>query len=227
MQPIGIGIQIMSNNPLAEDLIACTEYKNGINCAKKTQIPSNVILAAEDKNTPYRFGLELAGLLNAETTTISNAGHMLPIESPKNTLDAIKSFILKNILMSNQIKKVGVIGAGTMGAGIAGQVANAGIEVWLLDLPSDGENVNSLSAKGLERLKDPDMPGLMSVEAEKLIRLGNTRDHFHELEDCDWVAEAVVERLDIKQALYQRLNEQFARNQQSSPPTLLRFQLVS
>ena len=67
--------------------------------------------------------------------------------------------------MTNQIKKVGVIGAGTMGAGIAGQVANAGIEVWLLDLPSDAENVNSLSAKGLERLKDPDMPGLMSVEA--------------------------------------------------------------
>jgi len=109
--------------------------------------------------------------------------------------------------MIKQIKKVGVIGAGTMGAGIAGQVANAGIEVWLLDLPSDGENVNSLSAKGLERLKDPDMPGLMSVEAEKLIRLGNTRDDFHQLEDCDWVAEAVVERLDIKQALYRQLND--------------------
>ena len=109
--------------------------------------------------------------------------------------------------MIKQIKKVGVIGAGTMGAGIAGQVANAGIEVWLLDLPSDGENVNSLSAKGLERLKDPDMPGLMSIEAEKLIRLGNTRDDFHQLEDCDWVAEAVVERLDIKQALYHQLND--------------------
>jgi len=109
--------------------------------------------------------------------------------------------------MIKQIKKVGVIGAGTMGAGIAGQVANAGIEVWLLDLPSDGENVNSLSAKGLERLKDPDMPGLMSIEAEKLIRLGNTRDDFHQLEDCDWVAEAVVERLDIKQALYRQLND--------------------
>ena len=37
----------------------------------------------------------------------------------------------------NKIIKVGVIGAGTMGAGIAGQVANAGIEVWLLDLPTD------------------------------------------------------------------------------------------
>ena len=71
--------------------------------------------------------------------------------------------------MKNQIKKVGVIGAGTMGAGIAGQVANAGIEVWLLDLPSDGENVNMLSQRGLERLKDPDMPGLMSKHAEQLI----------------------------------------------------------
>ena len=109
--------------------------------------------------------------------------------------------------MTNQIKKVGVIGAGTMGAGIAGQVANAGVEVWLLDLPSEGENVNSLAAKGLERLKDPDMPGLMSKEAESLIRIGNTRDHFNQLEDCDWIAEAVVERLDIKQALYQKLNE--------------------
>jgi len=109
--------------------------------------------------------------------------------------------------MINQIKKVGVIGAGTMGAGIAGQVANAGIEVWLLDLPSEGQNVNMLANKGLERLKDPDMPGLMSKEAESLIKIGNTRDHFHELEDCDWIAEAVVERLDIKQALYKRLNE--------------------
>ena len=109
--------------------------------------------------------------------------------------------------MKSQIKKVGVIGAGTMGAGIAGQVANAGIEVWLLDLPSGGEDVNMLSGKGLERLKDPDMPGLMSKEAERLINLGNTRDHFHELAGCDWIAEAVVERLDIKQRLYKKLND--------------------
>jgi len=107
----------------------------------------------------------------------------------------------------NKINKVGVIGAGTMGAGIAGQVANAGIEVWLLDLPSDSKNVNSLAERGLERLKDPDMPGIMSREAEQLINLGNTRDHFNELIDCDWIAEAVVERLDIKQALYKKLNE--------------------
>ena len=103
------------------------------------------------------------------------------------------------------IKKVAVIGAGTMGSGIAGQVANAGIEVWLLDLPSD-DNPNALSEHGLERLRDPDQPGLVSKEAESFIHLGNTRDDFDQLADCDWVAEAVVERLDIKKDLYQRLN---------------------
>jgi 3-hydroxyacyl-CoA dehydrogenase len=103
------------------------------------------------------------------------------------------------------IKKVAVIGAGTMGAGIAGQVANAGVEVWLLDLPSD-DNPNALSERGLERLRDPDQPGLISKDAEVFIHLGNTRDDFDQLADCDWVAEAVVERLDIKKDLYRRLD---------------------
>ena len=103
------------------------------------------------------------------------------------------------------ITKVAVIGAGTMGSGIAGQVANAGIQVWLLDLPSE-DNANALAERGLERLQDPNQPGLVSKQAESLIHLGNTRDDFEQLADCDWVAEAVVERLDIKQDLYRRLD---------------------
>jgi len=103
------------------------------------------------------------------------------------------------------INKVAVIGAGTMGAGIAGQVANAGIEVWLLDLPSD-DNANALAQRGLERLRDPNQPGLISKQAEEFIHLGNTRDDFDQLADCDWIAEAVVERLDIKKDLYRRLD---------------------
>ena len=114
-----------------------------------------------------------------------------------------------------EIKKVAVIGAGTMGAGIAGQVANAGVEVWLLDLPTDtgtdagGDplSVNAVAERGLERLRDPDSPGLMSEAAEANIHLGNIRDDFHQLADCDWVAEAVVERLDIKKDLYKRLDD--------------------
>lgn len=111
--------------------------------------------------------------------------------------------------MTNSFKKVAVIGAGTMGAGIAGQVANAGVEVWLLDLATDkdGQSVNTLAERGLERLKDPDAPGLMSDAAGENIHLGNIRDDFHQLADCDWIAEAVVERLDIKQDLYRRIDE--------------------
>jgi 3-hydroxyacyl-CoA dehydrogenase len=104
-----------------------------------------------------------------------------------------------------KIQKVAVIGAGTMGSGIAGQVANAGIEVWLLDLPQD-DRPNALAERGLERLRDPNQPGLVSKQAEEFIHLGNTRDDFEQLADCDWIAEAVVERLDVKRDLYRRLD---------------------
>ncbi len=101
--------------------------------------------------------------------------------------------------------KVAVIGSGTMGAGIAGQVANAGIEVWLLDLPGDGEDANAIARKGLARLKDPNQPGLMSEAAERNIHLGNICDDLGVVAECDWIAEAVVERLDIKRQLYSQL----------------------
>ncbi len=104
-------------------------------------------------------------------------------------------------------KKVAVIGAGTMGSGIAGQVANAGVEVLLLDLPGDGEHSNALAERGYQRLLDPDQPGLMSKQAGELITPGNTRDDFDKLADCDWIAEAVVERLDVKKNLYRRLDQ--------------------
>ncbi len=110
-------------------------------------------------------------------------------------------------MSESTFKKVAVIGAGTMGAGIAGQVANAGIEVWLLDLASEGEQVNALAERGMQRLQDPDAPGLMSDTAAENIHLGNIRDDFGQLADCDWIAEAVVERLDIKQDLYRRIND--------------------
>ncbi|MFT7178244.1 MAG: 3-hydroxyacyl-CoA dehydrogenase [Oceanospirillaceae bacterium] len=114
--------------------------------------------------------------------------------------------INNSLSATSPIKKVAVIGAGTMGAGIAGQVANAGVEVWLLDLPSSGASVNALAERGFKRLNNPTSPGLMSNEAGQLIHCGNTEDDFEQLANCDWIAEAVVERLDIKQALYKRID---------------------
>ena len=62
-------------------------------------------------------------------------------------------------------------------------LANAGIDVWLLDLPSDGENVNALAERGLQRLRNESSPGLMSKDYEQYIHVGNTRDDFEQLAD--------------------------------------------
>lgn len=103
------------------------------------------------------------------------------------------------------IQKVAVIGAGTMGAGIAGQAANAGCNVLLLDLPSDGTDVNALAQKGLDRISNPADLGIISEAAGARITVGNIRDDFEKLADCDWIAEAILERLDLKKDLYKKL----------------------
>lgn len=101
----------------------------------------------------------------------------------------------------SQIRRVAVIGAGVMGAGIAAQAANGGAEVLLLDR-------NQIAYNALERMKKAGSKGgLMSPEAADRIRVGNTEDDFALLAEQDWIVEAVVERLEIKQALYQRIDQ--------------------
>jgi 3-hydroxyacyl-CoA dehydrogenase len=108
--------------------------------------------------------------------------------------------------MATAIRKVGVIGAGTMGAGIAAQVANAGVPVVLLDIVPAGANDRSVLAKtAIERLGKAEPAALMHAGAAKLIEPGNLDDDLGKLADCDWIVEAVLERTDIKQALYRKL----------------------
>jgi len=108
--------------------------------------------------------------------------------------------------MSDTIQKVCVIGAGTMGAGIAAQVANAGIPVLLLDIvPKDGANRNAIAEGAVARMLKTDPAPFMSKAAAKLVETGNIEDHLDQIAACDWVIEAVIERLDIKQGLYARL----------------------
>jgi len=103
-------------------------------------------------------------------------------------------------------KQIAVIGSGTMGAGIAGQIANAGHSVLLLDLPGD-DDPNAISSAAIERLLKSDPPALMQKYAATRITAGNIRDDFDKLATADWIVEAVVERLDIKRDLYKRLDE--------------------
>jgi 3-hydroxyacyl-CoA dehydrogenase len=86
-----------------------------------------------------------------------------------------------------EIKRVAVIGAGTMGAGIAAQIANAGVKVLLLDIVPAGAND-------------------MHDRNAALVETGNIDDDLGRVAECDWIVEAVLERTDVKQALYRRLD---------------------
>ena len=105
-----------------------------------------------------------------------------------------------------EIKKAAVIGAGTMGLGIAGQLANAGIDVLLLDIPAEGENRNAHGERAIERLLDENQPGLTHKDNLARITIGNIEDDIGKLADADWIAEAIVERLELKKALYRKID---------------------
>jgi 3-hydroxyacyl-CoA dehydrogenase len=106
-----------------------------------------------------------------------------------------------------QILKVGVIGAGTMGAGIAAQVANAGVPAVLLDIvPQGASNRSALAEGAVARLLKSEPAAFMHPRAARLIETGNIEDDLPKLAACDWIVEAVPERLDVKQALYRKLD---------------------
>jgi len=104
-----------------------------------------------------------------------------------------------------EIKKAAVIGAGTMGLGIAGQLANAGVDVVLLDIPAEGENRNANGERAIERLLDENQPGLTHKDKLARITIGNVEDDMDKLADADWITEA-VERLELKKALYKQID---------------------
>ncbi len=101
--------------------------------------------------------------------------------------------------MSNTIKKVAVLGAGTMGAQIAGHLANAGIPSLLFDIDQE------LAEKGKEILKSLKPAPLYKPKNANLVTSCNYRDDIEKITDADWVLEAVVERLDIKEEVYSNL----------------------
>ena len=109
------------------------------------------------------------------------------------------------------IRKVAVIGAGVMGAGIAAQIANAGVKVLLLDIVPQGAkesaaNRNALAAGAVEKMLKTEPAPFMSKRAAKLVETGNIEDDLSKVAECDWIIEAIIERLDLKQALYRKLD---------------------
>ena len=108
--------------------------------------------------------------------------------------------------MTHSIRRVAVLGAGTMGAAIAAHCANAGLQVDLLDIaPKDGEDKNSVVDAGYDRMVKARPPALMAKEVARRIRTGNFDDDLERVAEADWVLEAILERLEPKRDLAERV----------------------
>ncbi len=116
--------------------------------------------------------------------------------------------------MTFQIRKAAILGAGVMGAAIAAHLANVGIQVLLLDIAPDKLSAeeeskgltlaspavrNRFALRGLQAAKKSKPAAFYDDSDASLIQIGNLTDNLAELSDCDWVIEAVVENLSIKQ----------------------------
>lgn len=121
-----------------------------------------------------------------------------------------------------QIKKVGVLGAGVMGHGIAAHLAGAGIPSLLLDIvppkftdedaklglkEKDPRFRNKFALAGIEAIKKSKPSVIYSQRDLKLITPGNFEDDWDKLKDCDWIVEVVLERLDVKQQVFARVEQ--------------------
>ena len=98
-----------------------------------------------------------------------------------------------------KIKNVVVIGSGTMGSGIAAHLCNANVPVTLLDLKTE------ISEKARERIHKSRPPLLIDKSKINNIKVGNISDDFDVVKDADWIVEAVVERIDIKHQIYEKI----------------------
>ncbi|MDP1666974.1 MAG: 3-hydroxyacyl-CoA dehydrogenase NAD-binding domain-containing protein [Methylobacter sp.] len=113
------------------------------------------------------------------------------------------------------IKKVAVIGAGVMGAGIAAHIANAGIPVYLLDIvptrrqdsgQTGADNRNSIAESAIAKLLKAEPAAFMHKNYARLVTPGNIEDHLEWVKEVDWVIEAVLEDPAVKQELYRKLD---------------------
>ena len=98
-----------------------------------------------------------------------------------------------------KIKKVVIIGSGTMGRGIAAHLCNANVPVTLLDLTTE------ISTNARDRIFKSRPPLLIDKSKINNIRVGNITDDFDMVKEADWIVEAVVERIDIKHQIYDKI----------------------
>ena len=123
-----------------------------------------------------------------------------------NTLD-VRTIKWDNPHRYKPFRSVTVLGAGTMGAQIAAHLANAGLQVNLLDIaPQEGPK-NAIVEAAFKRASKLRPDPMFSTKVAQRIKLGNFDEHLDWLAGSDWVIEVVVERLDIKQSIMARIEQ--------------------
>ncbi len=117
--------------------------------------------------------------------------------------------------MSKPIRRVAVLGAGVMGSGIAAHVANAGLPVLLLDIvppnldeakKSNKSARNAFAAGAVAKMLKNKPASFTHPSNANLVTVGNLEDDLEQVEEADLVIEAIIEKLDIKRALFERLD---------------------
>lgn len=118
--------------------------------------------------------------------------------------------------MSFRIKKVAVLGSGVMGSGIACHLANIGLDVLLLDIvpfelteeeKKDIRKRNSIVDDSLKAAIKSRPAPLYDKSFSSRIQTGNFDDDFEKISDADWIIEVVIERLDIKKQIFEKVEK--------------------
>ena len=119
-------------------------------------------------------------------------------------------------MFSKYIRKVAVLGSGLMGTGIAAHLAGCGLEVLLLDiLPPDLKEAEQKNPAARNRIGNTALQNALKakpapfydVRFASRITVGNFEDDFPKINDCDWIIEVVVERLDIKKQVFEKVEQ--------------------
>ena len=114
--------------------------------------------------------------------------------------------------MKYRLKKVAVLGSGVMGSGIACHLANVGMEVLMLDIVSkevgnDKTSRNFMVNRALQTAIKSKPAPLYDKTFASRIHTGNFEDDFEKIGDADWIIEVVVERLDIKKLILEKVDQ--------------------
>ncbi|XVN42117.1 MAG: 3-hydroxyacyl-CoA dehydrogenase/enoyl-CoA hydratase family protein [Candidatus Rickettsia vulgarisii] len=108
-------------------------------------------------------------------------------------------------MVNDEIKKICVIGSGVMGSGIAALVANSSHQVVLLDIVKDPNDRNSIVKKAIENIKKQQPAPLSHTNKLDFITIGNLEDDLQLISECDLIIEVIIEKIEIKHQLYNKI----------------------